>query len=467
MQPYALTHSFPPSHNHYLHSPAHKPDITRRVKRRKQADDQEATEDEPDNTTMASSTPRPRPRGDYYRRRDADQFGDNLRHRSRAQRKGGAALADARAEHVLLAARRVGRERASLLAGSFPSLARDKDKDLRDDTDQIDTAPKTPRKNQTVGVGNGSSTGIIYLNSPIPATADTASVEQISSDFSPAQTPLTSRKSARNQMARGRVVRSSPFTPLDKLLTAASTIEGKEDADEDGDHDDDSVGPGSTPVAPSKPSTQQTPNTSFGSPAPTKRRRVASSKPARSLAHAFSAPDGKGSSERLGRTRSALDVLADQAAVFSSQDHDTTSSKDRGKGKGKAKALSSSGAGLDEEAPTISESARHKSHSRDGAPQQTPQAVSHHRSISPPSSPTQPAVAMALSHDPPPTTTSENDPSSPLPKRASLPTTTSPSVHPPSADTSHGTVITPPEDGRDILSGDLSRTDSGADREVM
>jgi hypothetical protein len=464
MQPYALTHSFPPSHNHYLHSSAHKADSTRRVKRRKQGDvDQDASEEELDNTAMVSSTPRARPRGDYYRRRDTDQFGDNSRHRRRSQKKGGATLADARAEHVLLAARKVGMERASILAGVFPAEGRDKDKDLKNDTDQIDTVPKTPRKNQTVGVGNGSSTGVIYLNSPIPATADTASVEQVSSDFSPAQTPLTSRKSARSQATQGRAVRANPLTRLDSLLTAASTIsmieeKEDEDEDEDGDRDCDSAGPDSTPLAPSKSSSQQTMNASLGSPAPTKRRRVASSKSARSLAHAISAPDGKSPPERLGRTRSALDVLADQAAVFSSQDHDSASAKDRGRGKGKAKSLNNSGVKLDE---GTGQSVRQKSHSRDRTPQQMPQVASHHRSISAPSPPTRTPTVIARSHDPPPLTTPESEPSSPSPKRAPPHNTTSPST-----DISQGTVTTRPRNGRDILSSGPSRTDNGADREA-
>lgn len=423
--------------------------------------DQDASEEDPDSTAMDSSTPRARPKGDYYRRRDTDQFGDNSRHRRRAQKKGGATLADARAEHVLLAARKVGMERASILAGVFPAEGRDKDKDLKNDTDQTDAVPKTPRKNQTVGVGNGSSTGVIYLNSPIPATADTASVEQVSSDFSPAQTPLTSRKSARSQATQGRAVRANPLTRLDSLLTAASTIsmiEEKEDADEDGDHDCDSAGPDSTPLAPSKSSSQQTMNTSFGSPAPTKRRRVASGKPARSLAHAISASDGKSPSERLGRTRSALDVLADQAAVFSSQDHDSAPGKDRGKGKGKAKSLNNPGAKLDE---GTDQSVRQKSHSRDRTPQQVPPLVSHHRSISAPSPPILTPTVIARGHDPPPLTTPEIEPSSPSPKRTPPHTTTSPST-----DISQGTVATPPKDGRDILSSDPSRTDSGADKEA-
>jgi hypothetical protein len=343
MQPYALTHSLPPAHNHYLHSSAQKTDITRRVKRRKQGDaDQDATEEEPDSTAMASNTPQARPRSDYYRRRDTDLFGDNSRHRRRAQKKGGATLADARAEHVLLAARKIGRERASILAGS--AVGRDKDKDLKNDNDQTDVVPRTPRKQQTVGVGNGSSTSVIYLNSPIPATADTASMEQVSSDFTPTQTPLASRKSARSQATQGRVAHVNPLTPLDSLLTAASTIsmiEEKEDEDEDEDEDchpdDDGVGPDPKPVLSSKSSTRQMPTPGSGSPIPTKRKRLASRKLARSLTQATAVSDVKATSERSERTRSALDVLADQAAVFSSQDHDSASGNDKGKGKVKAK----------------------------------------------------------------------------------------------------------------------------------
>ncbi|KAH9961404.1 hypothetical protein BJV74DRAFT_984147 [Russula compacta] len=457
MQPYALTHSFPPSHNHYLHSSAHKVDITKRVKRRKQGDaDQDATEEEPDNTAIASGTPRARPRGDYYRRRDTDQFGDNPRHRRRAQKKSSAALADARAEHVLLAARKVGRERASILAGLAPAAGRDRDKDLKNDTDQIDATPKTPRKHQTVRVGNGSSTGVIYLNSPIPATADTASVEQVSSDLSPAQTPLTFRKSARNQLTQGRAARVNPLTPLDSLLTAASTISMIDDEDEDGDGD--SAEPDSAPLASSKPSMRQIPATSFGSPAPTKRRRLASSKPARSLAHAVTAPDGKDASERLRRGRSALDVLADQAAVFSSQDHDSASTKDKGKGKTKAPDPSRPNASSDAAAPTVDEPARQNSRSRDQGLQQRPQVAPHQlQSSSAPSAPTQPATITARDHDPPPPTTPETERLSPPPMNVPPPTTASPSAHMPSTDTSQGTLTTPPKDG-EILLADPSRT---------
>ena len=465
MQPYTLTHSFPPAHNHYSHSSAHKPDTTRRVKRRKQGDvDPDVTEEEPDNSAIASSsTPRARPRGDYYRRRDTEPFVDNSRHRRRTQKKGGVILADARAEHVLLAARRIGRERASILAGSVTAASRDNDKNAKIDNDQTDAVPRTPRRHQTVGVGNGSSTGVIYLNSPIPATADTASVEQVSSDFSPAQTPLTSRKSVRSQ---GRVAHVNPLTPLDSLLTAASTIsmiEDEDDEDEDGDQQDDCVDPDPKPVVSSKPSTRQMATPGFGSPAPTKRRRVASSKPARSLTRTVVASDAKGTSERLERTRSALDVLADQAAVFSSQDHDGASGNDKGKGKAKANDTGSPSMRSDE-TPMVGELARQKPHPRDQATELRPQAVSHQPSTS---SPTRVATVTARGHDPTPPLTSETGPPPPSPKNAPLLTTTaSLSAHPPSVDFPQGTMITPPkDDGREVLSDSSPRTDNCADKE--
>jgi hypothetical protein len=472
MQPYTLTHSLPPAHSHYLHSSAHKADTTKRVKRRKQGDvDPDVTEEEPDNTAMASgSTPRARPRGDYYRRRDMEPFVDNSRHRRRAQKKGGVILGDARAEHVLLAARRIGRERASILAGSVTTAGRDKEKDPKIDNDQTDAVPRTPRKHQTVGIGNGSSTGVIYLNSPIPATADTTSVEQVSSDFSPAQTPLTSRKSVRSQASQGRVARVNPLTPLDSLLTAASTISMIEDKeDEDGDHEDDSVEPGPKPIVSSKPPTRQMAAPGFGSPVPTKRRRVASSKPARSLTRAVAASDVKSTSERLERTRSALDVLADQAAVFSSQDHDGASGNDKGKGKGKAKA---SGTGSpsrkSDETPMVGEvarAARQKPHPHDQAPQLRLQAAPHRPSTS---SPTRIAPVTARGHDPTPTPplTSETEPPLPSPTNAPLLTTASSSTHLPSADSSQGTMVTPPKgDGRVVLSASSPRTDNCTDNE--
>jgi hypothetical protein len=118
-------------------------------------------------------------------------------------------------------------------------------------------------------------------------------------------------------------------------------IEEKEDedgdGDEDGDPDDDGVDPDSKPVLSSKPSTRQMPTPGSGSPIPTKRKRLASRKPARSLTQAAAISGVKGTSERSERTRSALDVLADQAAVFSSQEHDSASGNDKGKGKVKAK----------------------------------------------------------------------------------------------------------------------------------
>ncbi|KAI0307014.1 hypothetical protein B0F90DRAFT_1813845 [Multifurca ochricompacta] len=451
MRPYALTHSFPPSHDLYLHSSTHRNDGTKRVKRRKQGDpDQDATEEELDNSAAASATPRPKPRGDYYRRRDTDQFVDNLRHRRRVQKKSGATLADARAEHVLLAARKVGRERAWILARSGPIGGRDKDKDIKNDNEQSTATPKTPRKHQTVPVGNGSTTSVIYLNSPIPPTADTASMEHVSSDFSPAQTPLISRKSTRNQVTRERITRNNPLNPLDSLLTAASTIsmiEGDEDEVEVGDGDGDVDVVESNTKLFSKAPIRRMPPVGVDSPAPPKRRRLASNRPARSLASSMAASDAKGATGGSGRARSGLDVLADQAAVFSSQDHDSPSGKDKGKGKGKAKAavLGSTGTGMGggKRTPAAGESGRQKTHPQNQAPQ--------HKTSSPSSS----TVPVTV-------TTSEAERKLSLPKSPPSRVPSPASVHSPCSDTPQGTVTVPPKGGQNISLAGSPRTNSSA-----
>lgn len=443
MQPYALTHSFSPSHDHHLDSPAQRSDITRRVKRRKQGDqDQEVTEEEPDTSMLASSTPRAKPRGDYYRRRDMDQFGDNLRHRKRTQKKGGA-LADARAEHVLLAARRVGRERASILAAGSGSPGKEVPKK---DSGHTDPTPKTPRKHQTMEVGNGSTTGVIYLNSPIPATADTASAEHVSSDFSPARTPLSSRKSSRHNATQDRVARNNPLTSLDSLLTAASTISMIEEKDGDaedggGDVVESDRGPGTSTRA----STRRSPVVAPASPAPMKRRRLASSRLARSLT-SVAASSGKGPSEAAGRTRSALDVLADQAAVFSSQEHDSASSKSLGKGVAKVQAPDTSGISIESNS---NDSGRQKTPSQNRSPQPRDSRLLSASTSSPSA---QPITETTLSHGPPqsPASATQGPSSSPkhVPPRSSAPESApSPSTKPP-----QGTVTT--------TSKDASPTDS-------
>ena len=445
MQPYALTHSFSPSHDHYLHSPAHKADSTRRVKRRKQGDqDQEATEEEPDTSMLASSTPRAKPRGDYYRRRDMDQFGDTPRHRKRTQKKGGATLADARAEHVLLAARRVGRERASILAaGSGSPGSRDKE-DSKKDNGHTDPTPKTPRKHQTMEVGNGSSTGVIYLNSPIPATADTASAEHVSSDFSPARTPLSSRKSSRNNAIQERVARNNPLTSLDSLLTAASTISMIEENDGDGEDGDGGIVESDRgPSTSTRASTRRSPVVAPASPAPTKRRRLASSRPTRSLT-SVTASSGKGPSETAGRTRSALDVLADQAAVFSSQEHDSASSK--GGGKGVATAQVPDTSGIEAESSSIGDSGRQKPPSRNRAPQPKDQSSSRPLSASTSSPSSQPATETTLSHGPPQPPASETQGLLSSPKLVPPRSSTSISALSPSTKPRQGPATTTPKD---------------------
>ncbi|KAF8272151.1 hypothetical protein EI94DRAFT_422869 [Lactarius quietus] len=455
MQPYALTHSFSPSHDHYLHSPAHKADITRRVKRRKQGDqDQEATEEEPDTPTLASSsTPRAKPRGDYYRRRDMDQFGDSLRHRKRTQKKGGATLADARAEHVLLAARRVGRERASILAaGSGSPGSRDKE-DSKKDTGHTDATPKTPRKHQTMEVGNGSTTGVIYLNSPIPAMADTASAEHVSSDFSPARTPLSSRKSSRNNVIQERVARNNPLTSLDSLLTAASTISMIEEKDGDGeDGDGDIVESDRGPSTSTRASTRRSPVVAPASPVPTKRRRLASSRLTRSLTSVTASTAKALQKPREGHAP-PLTFLPIKLPYLAHRSTTVRPAKVVGKDDGACTS------GINAESNSIGDSGRQKHPSRNRASQTKDQSSSRLLSTSTSSSSpsAQPGTETTRSHGLPQPPASETQGSTSPPKH--LPPRSAAPVSGPSLSTelSQGTVTTTP---KDASSTDSTRTSS-------
>ncbi|KAA1466619.1 hypothetical protein DENSPDRAFT_926000 [Dentipellis sp. KUC8613] len=342
MQPYALTHSFQHSHAH--HSNAHSaradshPKPTRRRKHAQPtADrDQEASDDELDEAGPSSAaTPKHKPRGEYYRRRDNDVFTEGTRHRRhRSQKKGGALLADARAEHLLLAARKLGRERAAVLAG----LASAPERDRKKEEEVITATPKTPKKTPATPAApvTNYTSGVVHLDNSIkPATASTSQQAQTPQ-------PIPKSMTAMQGQAHDRPAASNPRTPLDSLLTAARSISMIEDEDEDeGDQDDydEPAGPSR-----SKPLTRGRAAGLQGSPVPAKRRRITGPLTNFSASRNTSGPSRKQTEvqpakgeEITRRTRSALDVLADQAAVaFSSEKEKGPTT--RGKGKGKAKA---------------------------------------------------------------------------------------------------------------------------------
>ncbi|KAI9447878.1 hypothetical protein H4582DRAFT_35153 [Lactarius indigo] len=277
--------------------------------------------------------------------------------------------------------------------------------------------------------------------------ADTASAEHVSSDFSPARTPLASRKSSRNNVTQERVTRNNPLTSLDSLLTAASTISMIEEKDgdgEDGDGTGDIVESDRGPSRPTKASTRRSPAVAPASPVPTKRRRLASSRLARSLP-SVTASSGKGPPGAAGRTRSALDVLADQAAVFSSQEHDSASGK--GGGREMTKVQEPDTNGIDAELHSTGDSGRQISRSR--APQPKDPSGSQLLSASTSSPSAQPATETTLSYEPPPSPASETQRPSSSPKQVP--------PRPPSTEPPQGTATTTPKDASPT---DSTRTSS-------
>ncbi|KAI6124183.1 hypothetical protein EDD16DRAFT_575377 [Pisolithus croceorrhizus] len=88
--------------------------------------------------------------------------------------------ADARVEHLLLAARKVGKERASILSGMLQQLEereRERERERRQEEFMASTAagitPKTPKRGSaaTGGAGAGTGTGITYPGYSLPTEA--------------------------------------------------------------------------------------------------------------------------------------------------------------------------------------------------------------------------------------------------------------------------------------------------------
>ncbi|KAG6333008.1 hypothetical protein ID866_6085 [Astraeus odoratus] len=235
--------------------------------------------------------------------------------------------ADARVEHLLLAARRLGKERVSAASGMIQQMEdRDGERRREDSTSTaVATTPKTPKRVAAYPGYMPAEGGYIYVNSPVRPAPGMQAIPV----FIPAyprqllQTP-TSSTTAASATSSKRPEKQSSQTPLDSLLSAARSMmrEGGREglADVDRQAQDDDVPP--------------------DSPLP-KRRRVGSREKAamtQELASSSntSTTDGRGStSAPAGRVRSALDVLADQAAAFSVQDATTRATPVQNKGKGK------------------------------------------------------------------------------------------------------------------------------------
>jgi hypothetical protein len=237
--------------------------------------------------------------------------------------------ADARTEHLLLAAKRIGRQRAGIMAGLTQTLDRRRD----ESTSTVVATPKTPKR--TAAVPHGP--GYVYLNSPIRPGAVPMLVPAYPHHM--LQTPSSSKtaasaSSSTQQQKQQQSARNQNLpTPLDSLLSAArSMMDNDEDEEE-------------TLIGTRRSRSSDIPE----SPIP-KRRKIAPRNTVRALRDqaadhgaaqqsSSSARAGSSSTATVSRVRSGLDVLADQAAAFSSQDqHSRLEPQSRAKGKGKETA---------------------------------------------------------------------------------------------------------------------------------
>ncbi|KAJ7701760.1 hypothetical protein B0H17DRAFT_164044 [Mycena rosella] len=238
-------------------------------------------------------------------------------------------VSDARAEHLLIAARRIGRERAGIVAGVI-SAERERMEREKAEREREQEKERAERERRNRGGGAYYRDRLPRDPAPRDATRDSTKPEGTGSGggsryatvmagyVTAAGTPAKSDAPA----PRGK--RKSVPTPLDSLLNAArSMMDGDESNENENGNGNGNGGAGAGPPSASTSSAstgmmtrRRTANANeppqMEGPAP-KRRRLSSN-----------------TSESPARVRTALDVLADQAAVFSHS----------GKGKGKAQSQS-------------------------------------------------------------------------------------------------------------------------------
>ena len=287
--------------------------------------------DTPTRSLPSQSTPKSKSRNSVY-------FQPPHKRRSSLKSNTRGLSADARVEHLLLAARKVGKERASLMSGMMQQTEeRDRER-RREDTvsTAVATTPKTPKRVAAYPGYMHPENGYVYLTSPMQSGSGIQPIPIFIPAFPPPafQTPsssttVASAASSSQQPTMPDARSQNPHTPLDSLLSAArSMMDGDEDAND----------------AESRGSRRSVEDDVPDSPLP-KRRKLTLRDNTMGTQDTTgpSTPTAKdslsvGSKSAVGRVRSALDVLADQAAVFSSQDVSSRPALIQTKGKGKERA---------------------------------------------------------------------------------------------------------------------------------
>ena len=361
MKPYALMHSDAPKHRKKKSAVAVGSDTNA-----------DGTDDAPAEDEVQQS-PERRPRGQYYRQREQPLLANSPRKPGTSSRKATrVSMVDARTEHLLLAAKKIGRERASVLAAqnyqeqndpkagpsnipmnqpSYKGKGRADGGTMFTFTEYVPKVPttptpKTPQKQTArtpaAAVTMSPSVPSAYANAspgftsmvqpytyippPVPASGyalfgagpytfppPPPPTYPNTLNASPSRAPVASANNGQGSSSSlvstpGGAHRPSdsnqpstsgsngPSTPFDKLITAARSV----------------LSPAGVPESPTRNTNQDSSRPlglayslpdNDGSPTP-KRRKPSSARFAREA--------------NMNRTASALDVLADQAAVASS-----------------------------------------------------------------------------------------------------------------------------------------------------
>ena len=297
--------------------------------------------------------------------------------------------ADARVEHLFLAARKIGKHRAGIMSGMVQQLdERERERKREESAMTAVATPKTPKRN-TTHTSYPPEGSYVFMGGqvrpgpgmqPVPLFFPTYPHHLLQTPSSSTTAPsVTSPTQKAKQDART----NNPPTPLDSLLSAArSMMHEVDDEDEEVDVVGDS--PGNTVGARGARH-----RNTLGSPVP-KRRKVSS------RLDKLTAPQELGSRVTMnastpsvntsavknvgpGRVRSALDVLADQAAAFSTQEQ-SSQTETRTGDKGKEKADT-------QEPPGSTPKLRGRIKSRKGPEADTPSTVPASRSTTPRSDP--------------------------------------------------------------------------------
>ncbi|KAF9226937.1 hypothetical protein BS17DRAFT_776368 [Gyrodon lividus] len=301
--------------------------------------------DTPAQLLHAQMTPKTKPRRSEAATHSQPQSSFTNQQKRRSSQKAAVQglSADARVEHLLLAARKIGKQRAGLMSGMVQQLEERERERRRDDSapTAVATTPKTPKR-IAQNLGYPLEGGYVYLNSPmrpgpgmhpvpvlIPAYPHHL-LQTPSSSTTAASAASSAQQSAQKQDTRAQ----NPPTPLDSLLSAARSMM---DEDDDGEEEEENTEPGTT-IGTRRPRV----NDVHESPVP-KRQKVGDKlttlrEPSSAPTNVAPATSTLGvTSAGVGRVKSALDVLADQAAAFSSQEQPVAQSQTQTKGKGKEK----------------------------------------------------------------------------------------------------------------------------------